>query len=707
MKICGMWIFTVLFVGSLQVSADEQLLFDFSEADNIRNAEAKGSSISLVTNNVGAAVRVDTGSVNKWPGITLYLRGGVDASAYKTATAQITNPGDVPLTVYWRIDSEGRAVEGNKNQRSASKSITLAAGETKRMRYPLFPHIDYPGVNPDEFFGMQGKPFSNRHALYLEHLRSFTFYLIQDGVSRSFEIGKIQLENKRPDENRGVKKAVIPKKIFPMIDEFGQFKHADWPGKTHSLKQLKQARIEEDLFLNKAGRPASWNRFGGWKDGPRLEATGWFRTEKYEGKWYFVDPDGNLFFSLGIDGVGFSSGTILDDREHWFECVPSDTPKNAEFWFGYKPGLKRSHWYNRDVRAFRFHKFNARRKYGENYEEEFAETACRRLPAWGINTLGNWSSPDVYLKGKLPYVAYLRPQSKRVEASQGHWGKFCDVFDEDFVMKLKKQLSRYPIAETINDPLCIGYFVDNELSFGDTVSLAVASLCSPADQKSKQVFIADLKKKYGDIHALNSVWKSEHASWDDLLDYTEAPDLEAARADLEAFYTKFVRTYFKTVHDVLEEFAPNHLYLGCRHGSHAAINDVVMQANIEYADVVSFNIYARYLSDKASRLTLAGNKPILIGEFHFGALDRGMFDGGLVPVADQMERADAFSQYVLDCVKHPNVIGCHWFQYVNSPTTGRVWDFENYQIGFTDVCDTPYSELIEASRAVGEQLYRK
>jgi agarase len=51
-------------------------------------------------------------------------------------------------------------------------------------------------------------------------------------------------------------------------------------------------------------------------------------------------------------------------------------------------------------------------------------------------------------------------------------------------------------------------------------------------------------------------------------------------------------------------------------------------------------------------------------------------------------------------------VGCHWFQYQDEPTTGRVYDEENYQIGFVDIADTPYSELIEASRKAAGMIYK-
>ena len=97
--------------------------------------------------------------------------------------------------------------------------------------------------------------------------------------------------------------------------------------------------------------------------------------------------------------------------------------------------------------------------------------------------------------------------------------------------------------------------------------------------------------------------------------------------------------------------------------------------------------------------------PVLSGEFHFGALDRGMFHTGLVGVADQAERAEAYKAYVRSALAHPHIVGCHWFQYADQCTVGRPLDGENYQIGFVDVADTPYPESVEACRDVAARLY--
>ena len=56
------------------------------------------------------------------------------------------------------------------------------------------------------------------------------------------------------------------------------------------------------------------------------------------------------------------------------------------------------------------------------------------------------------------------------------------------------------------------------------------------------------------------------------------------------------------------------------------------------------------------------DKPVIIGEFHFGALDRGMFHPGLKQERDQPHRAELYRSYVQSALAHPLIIGTHWFQ---------------------------------------------
>ncbi len=151
--------------------------------------------------------------------------------------------------------------------------------------------------------------------------------------------------------------------------------------------------------------------------------------------------------------------------------------------------------------------------------------------------------------------------------------------------------------------------------------------------------------------------------------------------------------------------APKKLYLGSRLHGHAEPHGSkphLVAAAAKYCDVISVNRYRFSPSDL--RMLEGIDKPLIIGEFHFGALDRGMLHPGLRGLSNQQQRGYAYEHYLTQALKHPHIIGTHWFQYREQNVTGRS-DGENYQIGFVDICDTPYQEIISASRRIGRRLY--
>jgi hypothetical protein len=70
---------------------------------------------------------------------------------------------------------------------------------------------------------------------------------------------------------------------------------------------------------------------------------------------------------------------------------------------------------------------------------------------------------------------------------------------------------------------------------------------------------------------------------------------------------------------------------------------------------------------------------------------------------NQKERGVAYSYYVEHAAAHPEVIGTHWFQWIDQPATGR-GDGENYNIGWVDVTDRPYDELVQAAKLTHARL---
>ena len=76
---------------------------------------------------------------------------------------------------------------------------------------------------------------------------------------------------------------------------------------------------------------------------------------------------------------------------------------------------------------------------------------------------------------------------------------------------------------------------------------------------------------------------------------------------------------------------------------------------------------------------------------------------GLGQCANQEERGVAYRYYLEQAAANPSVIGAHWFEWIDEPNTRRN-DGENYNIGFVDVTDRPYSELVEAAKLTHARL---
>lgn len=108
---------------------------------------------------------------------------------------------------------------------------------------------------------------------------------------------------------------MTPAAFFPCLDEYGQFRHREWPEKVHADADFAIQRAKEEKDLAAHPGPKGWDKWGGWADGPQQPKTGGFSTTKWNGKWWIVDPDGHLWWSHGPVRVTPSGATTaLDGR---------------------------------------------------------------------------------------------------------------------------------------------------------------------------------------------------------------------------------------------------------------------------------------------------------------------------------------------------------------------------------------------------------
>lgn len=671
----------------LAVLAPNQQAFDLAEA--LKSKAAVGYGCDVATKGSALALQFQKA---EWPNLCFTVSQG-DWSGACGLEVELENPGVATVQFFIRVDDDPSA-DGVNHCITGNATIE----PKKRIKY-LMPV----GKQPMDYGMRAFPPISGAVWLNLwqAQLNSKTVCKWQIFLSSPKEPTALVLHSASLVGNSDL--------LSGIIDQYGQYAKGSWPGKVRTDADLKQAaRIEADDVKAKPVL-ADRNEYGGWTKGPLLKATGRFRTEKKNGKWWLVDPAGRLFFSMGIDCVWLGEGTMVTGRESFFSWLPGKDDPLSQF-MGKAGNVHSGPVKSGDT--FDLRKANLMRKYGPDWQEFSFELAGKRLKSWGFNTIGNWSDGNVFDK-KVPYVATTSIWGgyKTIMTGNDYWGPMPDVFDPAYQEAVKQRIGEMDKA-VIGDKWCLGWFVDNELSWSGSgeesgrYGIAYGALRAPRNSSAKMALIDQLKDKYKDVEALNKAWGTSYANWDDANKPAEFTQENASKRkdDLLAFVNLYCDTYFKTIEGELHKADPKALYLGTRFAWFAR-DPVTVCA--KYADVVSFNIYRTHIDPKEYAWLNDLGKPCIIGEFHFGATDRGMFHPGLVSMPNQQARAAQYEIYLNSVLDHPALVGCHWFQYADEPTTGRWFDGENYNIGFLNVADAPYPEMVEAARKVHDAAYRR
>ena len=635
-------------------------------ANNAKLTFSSGKATLEVPRNTAAQIEISS------------PRGYFDAEGFTRLIFELKNEGAAEVKYELRLDNEG----ATDTAKTAYYFGWIQPGQAKNGT-ALFPFskselAKYPQLKV--FLPMKGLPgglLFEEHNIDPAKLQRIKLSLFPSAQDVKLTLGSLYASHPPVPPSL----AKNSQHFFPFIDAYGQFMHANWPGKVKSDEDLKTAAREEEKDLAAHPGPENRSPYGGWTKGPRLQSTGYFRTEKRDGKWWLVDPEGYLFWSSGPTCVGFGGAdTTVEGREYFFSGLPEAHSPLARY-------------YAKNGSVFMYSQSNLFRKFGSDWEAKYSEITPRRLKSWGMNTLGNWSNPRFTSMRRIPYVLSVEFKCDTVT-----WRHFPDVFSPSFRKNLREAFATR--ADSFNDPWCIGYFVQNELKFGGPLKFMEDVCTDPAESPCKKEWVQDLSQRYPDISQFNELAGTRFADWNALLDNRSPVALKRLSDAAEAFYKKMCTLYFQTCKEEQRRVAPHQLYLGCRFLQNVTPVPVTIAA--QFCDVVSYNVYEYSV---ASRNVEGIDKPFIVGEFHFGALDRGMFGPGCRWAGDQQDRAGLYTDYVTSALQNPHCVGAHWFQYNSQAFTGRNPDGENYQIGLLDITGNPYPELRDAIRKVSYGMY--
>ena len=607
-----------------------------------------------------------------WPALRFRAPRALDWSAAAALALPVENPGSDPFELLLRVDDDPAATG---DERTLNGLVTVPPHGRATVLLPLARTAG----------GMRGRPAAAlkaepgdlvardiRGGVDASHVVALHVSGTRSPVDHTLLIGDPTL---RPRFG-----APPPGPDAPLADRYGQALAGTWPEKVGSDADLraKLAAAALDTRRLAARLPRAADRWGGIA-GAAGTATGFFRVAKLGGRWSLVTPDGHPFLSIGMDVVSPVNETVVEGRETLFTALPGNRDPLARF-YGTNEGRR-----TLDVGGL-----NLVRGLGSDWRQRWPAQTVARLRAWGFNTLGAWGDPA--LDPLMPHVVVYDVEGGTASVPMWPGRDLPDPFDPAFAT-LADTAAAAMTRGRGSDAGLVGYFSGNELPWGGAGELASRVLALGPDSFAKRAFLGDLRRLYGTAASLARAWSLPGLADIATLGVPPVPRTKRAEADMAAFEERFADNYFSTVAAALKRHDPHHLYLGTRL---ASASPAVARACARWSDVVSVNYYGATPAERAA-LWRDLDRPVLIGEFHFGSLDRGSFWTGMTGVPSEADRGPAYARYLAAAVDDPAIVGVHWYQYADEPLTGRPFDGENGHLGFVSVADVPFAPFAEAA----------
>ena len=388
--------------------------------------------------------------------------------------------------------------------------------------------------------------------------------------------------------------------------------------------------------------------FGGVTRYPREKATGFFRTQRIDGRWWLIDPQGCRTIDVGVAATNVSKMSPV-----------------------------------------------AQKAFDERFgtPEKWAAATRQLLRDNGFDGTGSWSDDDGLRAGTDRPLVHTRIWSfmgryggKRGGTTQepGHTGypnKCIFAFDpkfEQFADTFAAGLVQYK-----DDPYLLGYFTDNELPF-------------PLDSLDRYLSLPDTDPGRTAAEAFVTKGRIKRDALTD--------------ADRQAWTAVVAERYFSVVHAAIRKYDPNHLILGPRFHSTDHRNEALLRTAGKYIDIVGYNSYGVWTPKDGfvDRLSGFTGCPILISEFYAKAEDSGLAntDGGGWLVKTQADRAAYYENYTLALIESRVAVGWHWFKYQdNDPLISAGVNPNDANKGILTRDFKPYPTLLTAMKRLNDSRY--
>lgn len=380
----------------------------------------------------------------------------------------------------------------------------------------------------------------------------------------------------------------------------------------------------------------------------QFKATHFFYTILKNNRWWIVDPDGNSFVNVAMNGVRLGN-----------------SPNNQK--------------------AFE-NKFAAKPKW--------ISTTKKLMDDIGFNTAGSWSDVDAIkaynFTAATPFVyttqlSLLGTFSQKLKKKAGNkaYPTLANVFNAAFKTYCLDRTKE--LMADKDDPNLYGHFSDNELPFQENMVSSFLQI-NDANDAAYQMAIKYIADNQIDTANITKEQK-------------------------ERFSGIVALEYYKTMRDAIKVNDPNHLYLGSRLHSSAKNNPFVLAAAEKYLDIISINYYGNWNVSEAHKIQWNKvQKPFIITEFYTKGEDAkmGNITGAGWLVKTQADRGIYYQNFCLALLQMKNCVGWHWFRYQDNDPTDKTADPSNNDAnkGIVTTSYELYTDLTDKMKQLNINVYR-
>ncbi len=399
--------------------------------------------------------------------------------------------------------------------------------------------------------------------------------------------------------------------------------------------------VEKAPELNKYGSPITEEKY---------EATGFFRTELIDGRWWIIDPDGYKQLHMAVSVVR--------------------PEKNNE----------------KETNAFNT-------KYAT--DENWAKMVVDELRPYGFNGAGPWSDYRLMLNAEgvtpLNQAGYL--SSYIMTYGQSRDDGILSVFDPEFETVADTR-SKAWIAPYADNPHILGWVTDNEPLASDNMLIKYLT-CDPYEKHNEYNYYtawAWFKDRHGEDATISDITDKDKMDW------------------VEFVYDRYMNVCVTAI----RKYDKNHMILGPKldkpnQGSFRGIKKWVDIVSYDYYG----NAWTCDMPQVEQWYLWAG-KPIINAEWYCKAEDAVNDKTGLTNFSGvgwqakvQAERGYYYQSFVLDMLESKAFVGWQWFRYIDNPGDDKYDEGPdtNANKGVYTNYYEPWEELLNQMKLINENAY--